>query len=98
MSIFVPEDEEPKTQAEKVMASVGIKKADKKPPNIAIGVTGMVMMIIPVVLLVVSDFNVLKEHLKMMMRNLKEGFHHFTHRGTKVAPTTRPVRVVREMS
>ncbi|KAI0231623.1 hypothetical protein LSAT2_018020 [Lamellibrachia satsuma] len=96
VSIFVPEDEEPKTQAEKVMASVGIKKADKKPPNIAIGVTGMVMMIIPVVLLVVSDFNLLKEHLKMMVRNLKEGFRHFTHRGTKVAPTTRPVRVDRE--
>ncbi|KAI0238242.1 hypothetical protein LSAT2_011135 [Lamellibrachia satsuma] len=98
VSIFVPEDEEPKTHSEKVMASVGIKKADKKPPNIAIGVTGMVMMIIPVVLLVVSDFNLLKEHLKMMVRNLKEGFRHFTHRGTKVAPSTHPARVDRETS
>ena len=86
VSIFVPEDEEPKTEAERVMASMGIKKADKKTPNIAMGITGVVMMIIPVVLLVVSDFNILKEHFKMMLRNLKEGYQHFKQRNARVAP------------
>ncbi|KAI0235778.1 Sushi, von Willebrand factor type A, EGF and pentraxin domain-containing protein 1, partial [Lamellibrachia satsuma] len=86
VSIFMPEDEEPKTEAERVMASMGIKKADKKTPNIAMGITGVVMMIIPVVLLVVSDFNILKEHFKMMLRNLKEGYQHFKQRNARVAP------------
>ena len=86
MSIFVPEDEEPKTEAERMMASMGIKKADQKTPNIAMGIAGVVMMIIPVVLLVVSDFNILKEHFKMMLRNLKEGYQHFKQRMARVAP------------
>ena len=86
MSIFVPEDEEPKTEAERVMASMGFKKADKKTPNIAVGIIGVVMIIIPVVLLVASDFNILKKHFKMMLRNLKEGYKHFKQRNARVAP------------
>ena len=89
MSIFVPEDEEPKTQSEKVMASVGIKKADKEATNITIGVIGIVLMCVPAIVLIVSDANILKRHLKMMWRNLREGWHHVTHRGTRVAPTSR---------
>ena len=89
VSIFVPEDEEPKTEAERVMASIGIKDSDKETINITIGIIGIVMMVVPVVLLVVSDFNILKVHFKMMVRNLKEGWRHITHRGTKVEPTSR---------
>ena len=89
MSIFVPEDEEPKTEAGRVMASIGIKKADKETTNITIGIIGTVMMLVPVVLLVVSDFNILKAHFKMMVRNLKEGWRNITHRGTKVEPVSR---------
>ena len=89
MSIFVPEDVEPKTQAEKVMASVGIKNADKEATNITIGVIGTVLMCVPAIVLVISDVNILKRHLKMMWRNLREGWHHVTHRGTRVAPKSR---------
>lgn len=85
VSIFVPEDE-PMTETEKMMASIGMKKADKKTPNIAMGVIGIVMIIVPTLLVIVSDFNILKEHLKMMLRNLKEGFRHFHQRGAKVKP------------
>ncbi|KAK2141553.1 hypothetical protein NP493_5215g00009 [Ridgeia piscesae] len=55
------------------MASIGIKDSDKETTNITIGIIGIVMMVVPVVLLVVSDFNILKAHFKMMVRNLKEG-------------------------
>jgi len=89
VTIFVPEDEAPKTESEKVMASIGIKNADKETKNITIGVIAIVMMVVPAILIVVSDFNILKAHLKMMARNLKEGWHHFTHRGTRVAPTSK---------
>ena len=89
VTIFVPEDEAPKTGSEKVMTSIGIKKADKETKNITIGVIGIVMMIVPVIIIVVSDFNMLKTHFKMMARNLKEGWHHATHRGTQVEPTSR---------
>ena len=85
MTIFVPEDK-PKTEKEKVMASIGMMNADTETKNIAMGVIGIVMLVVPAVLVVASDFNILRAHLKMMMRNLREGFHHLTQRGAKVAP------------
>ncbi len=86
VTIFIPEDEEPKTKAEKVMASIGIKKADKEPPNIAIGMLGIVMITLPVIIIIASDVAILRKHLKMMVKNVKEGWRHVTHRGTQVAP------------
>ena len=86
MTIFVPEIEEPKTEKERVLASMGIKKSDKKTPNIAMGLTGLVMMLVPVLIIIASDFNILRAHLKVMLRNLKEGFRHFTQKNRRVAP------------
>jgi len=86
VTIFVPEDEEPKTEKERVLASMGIKKSDKETPNIAMGITGIVMMLVPVLIIIASDFNILRAHLKMMLRNLKEGFQRFTRRNRRVAP------------
>ena len=85
MTIFVPE-EPPKTEKEKVMASIGMMKADIETKNIAMGVIGIVMLVVPTVLVIAADFNILRAHLKMMMRNLREGFQHLTQRGAKVAP------------
>ena len=82
----MPEDEEPTTKSEKVMAAIGIKKADKDPPNIAIGIVGIVMITLPAIIIIVSDVGILTTHLKMMVKNVKEGWIHVVHRGTKVAP------------
>lgn len=86
VTIFVPKDEEPKTDAERIMKALGFKKVDKNLPNIGIGITGVVMMIIPVVLLIASDLRILRRHFKMMSRNLKEGYQRFIRRKARVAP------------
>ena len=86
VSIFMPEDEVPTTKAGKMMAFVGIKAADKKPPNIAIGIIGIAMVTIPVAIIIVSDVNILRRHLKMMLKNVKEGWRHVKQRSAKVAP------------
>ena len=86
VSIFVPEDEEPKTKAEKVMAWIGFKKSDKRSPNIAMGAIGIVMLVVPVLVIIAADFNTLRRHLGMMKRNLQSGYRSLRQRGAKVAP------------
>ena len=86
VTIFVPEEEEPKTAAERVMKAMGFKMVDKKPPNIGIGIVGAVLALIPVVILVASDLKVLKTHLKVMSRNVKEGLRRLRWRNRRVAP------------
>ena len=86
VTIFVPEEEEPKTAAGRVMKAMGFKKVDKMPPNIGIGIFGAVLALIPVVILVASDLKVLKKHLKVMSRNVKEGFRRLRGRNRRVAP------------
>ena len=86
-TIFVPEDEEPKTQAEKVMAAIGMKKVDMHGKNIAIGGSGVLVLILVPVLIVALDVNTLRTHFKtMMLRNLRVGFRHLRQRGARVAP------------
>ena len=86
MSIFMPEDEEPTTRAGKIMAFVGIKEVDKEPPNIAIGIIGIVMVTLPVVLVIASDVNILRRHLRTMLKNVKKGWRRAMRRSAKVAP------------
>ena len=86
VTIFVPEEEEPKTAAGRAMKAMGFKKVDKKSPNISIGIIGAVLMLIPIVILVASDLKVLKKHLKVMSRNVKEGFQRLRSRNRRVAP------------
>ena len=86
VTIFVPKDEEPKTAAERAMKAMGFKKVDKKTPNIGIGIVGAVLMFIPVVIIVASDLKILKKHLKVMSRNVKEGFRRLRWRNRRVAP------------
>jgi hypothetical protein len=86
VSIFVPEDDEPKTKAAKVMASIGFKPSDKKSPNIAIGAIGIVMLVVPALVIVAADFNTLRRHLGMMKRNLQSGYRRIRQRGAKVTP------------
>ena len=86
VSIFVPEVEEPKTKAAKVMASIGFKKSDKSSPNIAMGAIGIVMLVVPVLVIVAADLNTLRRHLGMMKRNLHSGYRSLRQRGAKVAP------------
>ncbi len=86
VTIFVPKDEEPKTAAGRAMKAMGFKKVDKKTPNIGIGIVGAVLMFIPVVILVASDLKILKKHLKVMSRNVKEGFRRLRRRNRRVGP------------
>ena len=86
VSIFVPKDEEPKTEAEKIMAAIGFKKADKAPPNIAMGVIGIVMLVIPAVVLFSLDFTTLRKHFRFMKRNIQHGYRNLVQRNTKVEP------------
>ena len=85
MSIFVPE-EEPKTETEKLMASIGFKKADQRPPNIAMGAIGAVMLVLPTLVIIAADFNTLRRHLGTMVRNLRSGYSRVSERGAKVSP------------
>ena len=84
----MPKDEEPKTEAARVMQAMGITKVDKNSQNMGIGIVGVVLMFVPIVILVASDLGVLKEHLKMMARNLKEGYRRFRRRNRQVAPVS----------
>ena len=86
VKIFVPEDEPPKTEAERVMAPIGFKNADKEPPNLAMGVIGAVMLVIPVLVVVVADFNTLRIHFRFMRSNLQNGYRRVFRRSTKVGP------------
>ena len=86
VSIFVPEDEEPKTEAEKIMASIGFKKADKAPPNIAMGVIGIAMLVTPAVVFFSLDFTTLRKHFRFMKRNIQHGYRNLVQRNTKVEP------------
>ncbi|KAI0220809.1 CUB and sushi domain-containing protein 1 [Lamellibrachia satsuma] len=86
VSIFVPEDEEPKTKAGKLMAAIGFRKADREIPNVTMGAIGAVLLILPFVLLFVVDFNTLRSHLKMMKRNIQSGYRRISRRSTKVVP------------
>ena len=81
----MPEDE-PKTETEKLMASIGFMKADKRSPNIAMGAIGIVMLVLPVLVIIAADFNTLRRHLRMMMRNLRSGHTRVSERGAKVSP------------
>lgn len=86
VSIFVPEDEKPKTKAAKVMAYIGFLKSDQQSSNIAIGAVGIVTLVVPALIIIIADFNMLRNHLGMMKRNLKSGYRRFNQRGAKVAP------------
>jgi len=70
------------------MQAMGITKVDKNSQNMGIGIVGVVLMFVPIVILVASDLGVLKEHLKMMARNLKEGYRRFRRRNRQVAPVS----------
>ena len=106
VSIFVPEDEEPKTEAEKIIVAIGFKKADKAPPNIAMGIIGIVMLVIPAVVLFSLDFNTFRIHFRFMKRNIQHGqrnlvaFHYVLCTCVYVSPqfnkliTNIPVHVV----
>ena len=71
-----------------MMQAMGIKKVDKNSQNMGIGIVGVVLMFVPIVILVASDMGILKEHLKMMSRNLKEGYQRFRRRNRQVAPVS----------
>ena len=88
LTIFVPKVEEPKTEAARMMQAMGITNVDKNSQNLGIGIVGVVLMFVPIVILVAFDLGILKQHLKMMARNLKEGYQRFRHRNRQVAPVS----------
>ena len=88
MKISVPEDEPPKTEAERVMAAIGFKKADKETPNLAMGVVGAMMFVIPVLVVVVADFNTHRIHFRFMRSNFQNGYRRVFRSSTKIGPVS----------
>lgn len=70
LQIEVPEDPEPSTPKERIMAQIGMTEVDTQPTNYSIGTAGICWLVCTGLVILLLDAGLIKQHCSLLKRNL----------------------------